>query len=478
MRHQLPRSVDGRARRHRTRAAIAVTVLALPAAALADDRTNAPNAPRDIRADGADRWKSGGDFTVTWSNPEHNHAIEAAYYRVCPVDSQRGCADGRQNGRGIRKLSIKLPEAGDYTLTVWLRDERGRSDLTERSDAVRLRFDDEPPTSSGIELGAGGDPGRVSMQVADRLSGPGETEIELRGPGGQARSLPVQRSAGGDGVSARIPDLELTDGTYEVRALMRDLAGNLAVVKRDVELPLRERTALAASAQVTRTVRRCQSVAVRLRGRLTRRLSCRNVAVSQPVAFTERQPVRIPHGQRLLITGVLDGAPSGAPILVTERPRTTGMPPRTTQVRAGSGGRFAAPLEPGPSRMVELSYAGGEDSLPSVIRGSFLVPAAGTLVSSRRVVANGQAVRFTGRLLGGPLPDIGRTVDLQAFYRGAWRTFATPRTDPAGAWSHLYRFGATRGDVVYRFRALIKREAGYPYETGVSGVVRVAVRGR
>ena len=51
------------------------------------------------------------------------------------------------------------------------------------------------------------------------------------------------------------------------------------------------------------------------------------------------------------------------------------------------------------------------------------------------------------------MPDGGKLIDLQAYYRGGWRTFATPRTDRRGRWSYRYRFGATRGTVRYRFRA-------------------------
>lgn len=127
---------------------------------------------------------------------------------------------------------------------------------------------------------------------------------------------------------------------------------------------------------------------------------------------------------------------------------------------------------------MELSYAGDTNNLPSTAQAALLAPAASTLVPSRTIVRNGQTVLFSGRLLGGPMPELGRTVDLQAFYRGAWRTFATPRADETGAWRHLYRFGATRGTVIYPFRVLIQRDAGYPYETGISRTVRVTVRGR
>jgi hypothetical protein len=86
-------------------------------------------------------------------------------------------------------------------------------------------------------------------------------------------------------------------------------------------------------------------------------------------------------------------------------------------------------------------------------------------------------VTFTGRLLGGPIPPRGRIVDLQAHYRGAWRTFATPRTDRDGRFRLSYRFGATVGRVVYRFRVLVKPDASYPYEAGRSATVQVTVYG-
>jgi len=99
-------------------------------------------------------------------------------------------------------------------------------------------------------------------------------------------------------------------------------------------------------------------------------------------------------------------------------------------------------------------------------------------MTTRRAVRNGASVRFSGRLGGGPVPQGGKLIDLQAHYRGRWRTFATPRTGAGGRWSFRYRFEATRGVVTYRFRAVVPREAAYPYELGRSRVLAVRVRGR
>jgi hypothetical protein len=72
----------------------------------------------------------------------------------------------------------------------------------------------------------------------------------------------------------------------------------------------------------------------------------------------------------------------------------------------------------------------------------------------------------------------GKLVALQAKVGRKWRTFATPRANSKGVFKHRYRFTATTGVQRYAFRAVVAREAAYPYERGLSKVVRVTVRGR
>ena len=89
--------------------------------------------------------------------------------------------------------------------------------------------------------------------------------------------------------------------------------------------------------------------------------------------------------------------------------------------------------------------------------------------ASRHRVVNGEDVTFRGRLRGRPLPTPGKLIELQAYARGRWLTFGTTRANPrTGRWSYPYRFSATRGNVRYRFRARVPKEASYPYETGAS----------
>jgi hypothetical protein len=146
-------------------------------------------------------------------------------------------------------------------------------------------------------------------------------------------------------------------------------------------------------------------------------------------------------------------------------------------IRTNSRGVFRYRLAFGPSRTIRFRYSGTPRIKPAIEAVALRVPARTTIATGRSDLTNGESVEFRGRLLGRPLPDGGKLIDLQAYYRGSWRTFATPRTDPAGRWSFRYRFEATHGLVRYRFRARIRREAAYPYELGYSRAVKVTGRG-
>jgi hypothetical protein len=104
------------------------------------------------------------------------------------------------------------------------------------------------------------------------------------------------------------------------------------------------------------------------------------------------------------------------------------------------------------------------------------VRAASTLRADRSRVSNGEAVKFRG-VVQGEVPASGKLLQLQVFSRGSWLTFATPRADHRGRWSHPYRFTATRGLTVYRFRVRLPRESGFPYVAGTSRNIRLKVVG-
>jgi len=143
----------------------------------------------------------------------------------------------------------------------------------------------------------------------------------------------------------------------------------------------------------------------------------------------------------------------------------------------GLDGRFRYVLRATRNRELLFRYVGSRRIAPATLAFRMRVPAPSSIDVDRDTVRNGEAVVFSGRVAGRPLPPIGKLLEMQAHFRGRWRTFSTLRTNRAGAWKFRYRFGATLGRVTYRFRARMPSEGGYPFITGHSRVARVVVLG-
>lgn len=465
-------------------AALVLTLLA-PGSASAVPDTSAPDAPRELHVQGGRAWRSANRFELRWKNPRGQETpIVAADYRICRPGSDRHCAKGEHRRTGIDSMVVQVPREGAYGVVVWLIDKAGNGNRHHASLPMTLRLDRSGPRSPGFVTNDPSAPSRVLLPYSDDLSGPASAAIEISGPGtGGWRSLPTQVGAGL--ATATLPDLELADGTYALRGRLTDRAGNAAVTTGGAArlvLPVRARTAIIASAASSRVARSCRATVIRVRGRATRRLVCRTVPAPFTWPFGQASPSPLARLASVAVHGALvtsrGGPVAGASVSLWERARTEPLLHPVGSVLTDAAGGFALDLPPGPSRVLRLSYAGGPTTLASMAETSLLAPAAATLAASRRLLRNGQVVAFAGALAGSPHPEGGRTVDLQAFYRGAWRTFATPRTDGAGRWRYAYRFGATRGRVRYAFRVVVQRDAAYPYELGYSPVVSVLVIGR
>jgi 5-hydroxyisourate hydrolase-like protein (transthyretin family) len=138
-----------------------------------------------------------------------------------------------------------------------------------------------------------------------------------------------------------------------------------------------------------------------------------------------------------------------------------------------ANGRFATRLDPGPSRRLDLVYRFNDKVLAGKVQlDSRVVP---TLTIPRKTLENGEAALFRGQVPG-PNAD-GRAVAMQARVGRKWRTFKQLRTDSDGRFHGKYRFTQTRGRIRYVFRALVKRQSGYPYEPGSSRNRKLVVNG-
>ncbi|MDX6670684.1 MAG: hypothetical protein QOI91_1047 [Solirubrobacteraceae bacterium] len=414
---------------------------------------HAPVAPSATATVGGEDWRPANHFDVTWQNPTGQVApIARAHWRLCRAGSSSECRTGARDGRDVAATGdLRVPEAGDWTLAVWLADEAGNVDAEHTADPVHLRLDDVAPETPGFDLPDPADPRRVSLPTIDRHSGLATARIELRERGrAEWRALPTGLEPDGR-AAAQIPDTVLPDGAYELRAVLRDRAGNEAVATTD---------------------RAGRAMTVVLPVRAGTRFVLRHSAA---------RPLRPAFGRPATLAGVLEtshGRPvAGASVTLIEQLRDRAGWRAVGAATTDAAGALRLRVAPGPSRTLRLAYGGADVLLPATGEARVLVAAAGTLRVSRRRVRNGAGVLFSGRLRGRPFPPGGRTVDLQAHYRGAWRTFATPRTGQGGRWRYRYRFGATTGRVLYRFRAVVKREAAYPYEDGATRVVSVTVTG-
>ncbi len=431
----------------------------------------APAAPLDLAVSGGDGWRSTNGFMITWTNPEQDAApIAGANYRLCPASGDpAACISGSKGGRDVSKIEkLEVPKPGDWTLSLWLRDEAGNARPETAGPAVRLRFDPNPP-ELGLRTVDPEDPARVRVQASDDLSGVARGELQLRREGSDTwRTIPAAVEA--DGFSATLDDEHLRDGIYELRAHAWDAAGNERSTDRrlggelaKLTLPLRVKTRMRVGKQR------------KLRARGARRhRRIRTVYLRRPLVRNGR---RVRLRGRLIAPG---GNPlSGVDVEVAARlavPSVAFQPVAT--LKTLRTGRFTYLVPAGPSRILRFRYPGAPKVRPQTREIHVRVRAASSIRASRRRVVNGEAVTFTGRLRGRYLPAGGKLLELQFFDRGKWRTFRTFRAAPSdGRWSYTYRFDGTHGTRRYRFRVRIPRENGYPFSPGASRRVAVTVQG-
>ena len=314
------------------------------------------------------------------------------------------------------------------------------------------------------------DPTRVDVRASDATSPLVEMELEARRRG-DAAWMTLPTTATSTGFSSRLDDEVLPNGEYALRARATDSAGNERSTDREVSgkvalrsVPLRVDTQLVAG----------QIKIVKGRRARGGRRRTRRVIIVRPT---------IPFGGTIAIRGRLTtpggNAIASAGIEVWEQRWIRGaVSRRVAVIGTDHTGRFTFKALQGPSRTLRFRYPGTAVVRARTAEVDIRVKASSTMGVDRRRVVNGEDIVLSGRVRGGPLPSVGKLLQLQAYSRGRWLTFATPRADrETGRWSYRYRFTATRGTVRYRFRARIPKESGFPYIVGHSRPVRVLVRG-
>ena len=419
---------------------------------------NTPPDPIVPEIAGGTAWRRTNGFAVSWTNPPNSASpITQAHWKLCRTDGS--CPSGGvQTGTGVHELPrVLAPTPGDFRLFVWLEDAAGNQREANAAVSVPVRFDPEPPELAFLAPDPA-DPLRVVVSATDRHSGIAHGEIEMR-ENGTATWHALSTNLEASQLVAYVDDERFRRGAYEFRVHAVDQAGNEASTGKRTDgsaamlsLPARIDTRLAVGVPRKRH-----------RGRI--RLD-RNVTAH--------------YGRRLRLTGLLtnaDGQPiDGATVEAIEK-RSDGTSLPTGLATTNSDGRFRYVLRATRNRDLLFRYPGSRRVAAATSIFGLHVPANSSIRVNRSTVRNGESVLFSGRVASRPLPANGKLIEMQAYFRGRWRTFSTLRTDRTGAWRFRYRFGATFGRVTYRFRVRLPSEGGYPFIGGRSRVARVVVIG-
>ncbi|MEZ5077207.1 MAG: hypothetical protein R2725_07180 [Solirubrobacterales bacterium] len=202
--------------------------------------------------------------------------------------------------------------------------------------------------------------------------------------------------------------------------------------------------------------------------------------INAQFASTRKEEVTVPFDTAAKVVGELSNnagdAISGATICVqmqTQGSRKGPQPVGTATTDAR--GQFVFKVPPGPNRKVLVGYRHNRFQVARSIR--YYARAKPTLKLSAGEVENGGEIKIRGSLPGRQAG--GRVVVLQAsaLHSDRWFTFRRATTNADGNFRARYRFDATSITTVYRIRAVVPRQRGYPWEAGNSKPALVEVRG-
>jgi hypothetical protein len=434
---------------------------------------NPPAHPKSVSEAGKEGWRRVNDFDLGWENPDQGAAspIAGAAWRMVGAngyDAGARFAGGRDR-RSLADLSV--PAAGTYSLQLWLRDEAG-NEAPSSAVTVPLRLDDVKPR---VAFADGEPADRLEAKVADEHSGASDGQILYRKVDVESwTELPtklIPGELGGGTLVAPMPELGF--GTFVFRADATDAAGNAASsnLRADgTQMAVRR----VPPPHVPRPVR-----APRAKSRLFARLRG---------GHGRGDSLTVPFGAPALLSGRLTRAADGAGLggrevrIVSHPSRGALVPLSTETVRTGEQGGFELGLPPGPSRRVNVVFAGDDGLEPAARRPLELRVRSGvSLRAAPGTLRTGEVVRLTGKVRssGAPIPRRGKLVAIQYLEEAThrWRPVLVTRTDHHGRFRAHYRFRYVTGWAAIRIRATALPEERWPYAPGSSAPVAVRVQG-
>lgn len=376
---------------------------------------------------------------------------------------------------------------GVHTLAAQGFDNAGNESATHLET---VRVDTITPQASIQPLDPA-NPTQLDAAVEDATSGIREARFELSRL--DAGASPAERTwrrfghtieppAGNNRqvqLSATLPDEALVDGTYAIRVVATDRAGNVtagAVGGRagglEVTLPVRERPSITAGFAVYKT--RCRRVS-----RSSKRL-CRRDA--HPNLSGARDPRLVAYGEKIVLTGLArrqNGTPlANANLAIYETPKF-GTRLLASEVTTDAEGRYLYPMSPGPTRTMFVRYGGNPVNRTAEQAATLGVAGAASLRITPRRLHVDDRLQFSGRLLSGGvgMPTTGKKVEIQYLVGGKWQaSIGSPKTDLKGRFRASHRLSSpVRKRTRLTFRIWLDSEDPWPFEKGASPPVTVTV---
>ncbi|HEX4668709.1 MAG TPA: hypothetical protein VH275_01870 [Solirubrobacterales bacterium] len=375
---------------------------------------------------------------------------------------------------------------GSHRIAFYARDAAGNTG-EESPAAVTVQIDESPPRVAFAAAQDPAEPERIVATVSDPLSGPDPARgsIAVRRAGSRQPFVPLPTTVSGGDLTGHWNSDAFPPGTYEFRAMGYDAAGNgTSSERRDngtrlvlVNLPKTPAGIVAGFGGRRLVWRRCS--------RKDGRRRCRREEIEP---FEQRPSSRtVPYARGLSFAGRLTSAAGpplgGLPVEVVETfDAGASSAQRRTTVQTAADGTFLTRLPPGPSRRVEVEFAGGRTLTRASSHAVRLNVLSGVRIqaSSASARIGGAPVLFSGRVgdLGADISTTGRPVELQFRFPGSeWSEFRTVRTDAHGRFRYAYPFSDddSRG-IRFQFRAFAPAEGGWPYEPAASRPVFVTGR--
>ena len=366
-------------------------------------------------------------------------------------------------GRTKETVEVAVPPPGGTLVCQGLNSAGKWSKPVSES----LQIDAKPPIGQFVPTDDR-NPTQVRARVEDFGSGVASAEIEIQERSGW-KKLATRYDKSTRFATATVPDDgSIPNGIYTLRVDATDVAGNTAMLdqtSRDkletVTLPLREVTRLSAVLSA----------------------GSRDLAAAGTGAGRRRQTARLTlsYGERPRLTGELTtarGAPvDGASILVQQA--VSGSTPKlVATLRTGAAGRFDEVVPAGPTRTLELVYEGTKVLRTTSTAANLQVGGRATVAVSSRPVA-GRQLTISGRVLGRWIPAGGALVQLWYEVKGdrrGWAPFEHAiHTSPSGAWRLTFPVSPRAAGYTYQFKAVVSRQAGWPFLGATSAIVTRAV---